>query len=899
MKKNKEKINFQKIKEIMFKQMPDKNSNIMIYIWAALIPVAIMLLTTIWLKISPFGSGSYLIIDMVGQYSAFLAYLRTIILGTGNNIFYSFSKTIGGDVYGLFTYYLASPINLIVTLFPSKDIPYAVLLIIFTKIGLAGLTSNILITRGKTNDWKSLIFSTSYALTAYNISFGYNIMWMDAIFLLPLIIMGIDKILENKSPIQYVICLVLTLMINYYIGFMVCIFSGMYFIYKLLIKKDKLKKYIIKTLKFLIISLIAVGIAAVVLLPSFKLIQEGRATFDTKELKFEANYKFIDILSRFYTHTSGIKQVDNGGMPHIFCGVAINLFLITYFLNKKIDTREKILSSIILGILLISFHVNTINLIWHGLNGPAWFYYRYSFVFSFMCIMLAHRSFEKLKEGISLKEIIKTLLIYIAITIFVENKKYEYIRFQWLYFDFALFLVYIYLIYNYINYKYIETEKNKKIVLTLKKHIQDIIIITIIILNSANLLINAKYSLEDIQGGIYSTQFYQQFQEETQKIIDKIQSEDTGFYRLEKTFNRSLNDGMQLNYNGIAHSSSTYQLSTSTFLGKLGIQKKQWFLEYNNGSTRAVDNLLGVKYVLAENDINKDYTELFSEGSVTVYRNENVLPLAFTVEDDVKNINMDTENTFEIQNQIYKKITGKDKNIFSKETNYEIETENLSITEYESDTIYKKQNEDIESSIKYKIKVNDTKNLYAYITAYEGDCAEIYINGEKKVDAFYSYDTEMINLGKYKVGETIELKIVLERTMATIRDMQLYYEDTKILEEYCNILKQEKVEIDKISSSRLRETVKVNEENKYILFTIPYSNGWKIKVDGKEVEKYEVMNALIAIKIEQGEHIIEMSYIPTGFRNGAIISIISLITMSLILIIDKKTAIKVENKNKM
>ena len=228
MKKVKKKINFQKIKEKLFEQMPDKNSNLMIYIWATLIPIAIMLLTTIWLKISPFGSGSYLIIDMIGQYSAFFSYLKTILLGTGNNIFYSFSKSIGGDMYGLFTYYLISPINLILTLFSSKNIPYAVMLIIFTKIGLAGLTSNILFTREKVNDWKSLIFSTSYALIAYNISFCYNVMWLDAVFLLPLIIIGIDKILENKSPLLYVICLSITLMVNYYIGFMICIFSGIY-----------------------------------------------------------------------------------------------------------------------------------------------------------------------------------------------------------------------------------------------------------------------------------------------------------------------------------------------------------------------------------------------------------------------------------------------------------------------------------------------------------------------------------------------------------------------------------------------------------------------------------------------------------------------------------------------
>lgn len=885
MEKGKKNLEKKKLKDIMFKQMPDENSNLIIYIWAALIPIAIMLITTILLKINPFGEGSYLIVDMAGQYTSFFSYLRTLILENGNNIFYSFSKTIGGDIYGLYTYYLISPINLIFILFSSSNIPYAVMLIIFIKIGLAGLTFNMLITRGKNNYWKSLIFSTSYALMAYSVSFCYNVMWLDAVYLLPLIIIGVDKILENKSPLMYIICLTLTLIFNYYIGFMVCIFIGIYFIYKLLLKKDKLQRYITKTVIFLIISLIAVGISAIVLLPSFRLIQEGRATFDFEILKFESNFKFMDIFSKFYTYTSGGSEVQNGGMPHVFCGIIINLLLITYFLNKKIDIREKILSSIVLGILLISFHVNTFNLIWHGLNNPAWFYYRYSYVFSFMCIMLAHRSFENLESGISIKEIIKTLLIFFIITIFVENKEYEYVKFIWLYFDVALFAIYSYLIYCYIKNKNNESKKAISIA--------NAIIILIIIINSLNLLLNAKYTIEDIQNGVYSTEYYQNYQVTMQEIIDNVKSQDSSFYRIEKDFDRSLNDAMQLNYNGISHSSSTYQLDTNNFLEKLGMQKKDWFINYNKGSTEAADCLLGVKYLLNKEETSKDYIELFKQDVVTVYENMNALNLAYAVENSVKNINMNSTNTFEIQNEIYKKITGENKNIFSKEENYEIETENLIVNEKDSETTYIKQDEETEGSIIYNIKVTDNKNLYFYVISNENEKADINIKSKnymkKYGTVFDTYSTEMIDLGKHNIGDEIKVEIKPEKTTFTIKDVELYYEDTQILKEYCDKLKDEQVNLEKISSSHLQGTVNINEKNKYILFTIPYSDGWTIKVDGEEVETYEVMESLLAIKIPQGEHKIDMKYMPTGFKLGMAISIISIFAMISILIIDKKS----------
>ena len=353
---------------------------------------------------------------------------------------------------------------------------------------------------------------------------------------------------------------------------------------------------------------------------------------------------------------------------------------------------------------------------------------------------------------------------------------------------------------------------------------------------------------------------------------------------------------MQLNYNGISHSSSTYQLSTSVLLEKLGIHKKQWFLDYNKGSTEAVDNLLGIKYLLSKEPINKDYQELFEQESIKVYENENALPLAFAAKNQIIYTDLENKNTFEAQNEIYKSITGENKNIFTEEDNYEIDTENLLISQSNFYTTYTRQDEEIGGIIKYTIKVTDTKNLYAYIQSNEDDEVNIYVNGDKYGEAFDSYSTEMIDLGKNKIGDTITLEIMLKKSKFTLKEFELYYEDTQMLREYCDIIKQEGVNLEKISSSKLRGTVDIKDKNKYILFTIPYSEGWKVKVDGNEVKKYEIMDSLIAIEIEQGEHIIEMQYTPIGFKTGAAISIISIISMLLILIIDKKTATKVEKK---
>ena len=358
---------------------------------------------------------------------------------------------------------------------------------------------------------------------------------------------------------------------------------------------------------------------------------------------------------------------------------------------------------------------------------------------------------------------------------------------------------------------------------------------------------------------------------------------------------------MELNYNGVSHSSSTYQLNTYVFLEKLGIQKKGWFLNYNNGSTEAVDSFLGIKYILSKKNIKKEYEEVFEQEGITAYENLNALPYAFAVENGIIELDLNNElgNTFETQNKIYKTITGKNKNIFTEEENYEIETNNLSESEKNGNKTYKKINEKENASIIYKIKVTDELNLYTNIVSNDDNEIEIYINDEKYGNAFYEFNTEMISMGKFEKGDEIKLEIKLKKSKFVLKDIKIYYENTALLEEYCNILKQQKVNLEVINSSKLKGTVNIKGNNKYILFTIPYSKGWKIKVDGEEIETYEIMDALLAIQIESGEHSIEMNYTPVGFNNGLLISIISLVLALSILVIDKKSHKKVENKEKM
>lgn len=369
----------------------EKVKKVVLYLLAFLFPLVLLVGIFIYLKVYPFGENTYLPVDAFGQYVNFLQYFRNVFLEDGS-IIYSLSKSIGGEMYGLFAYYLISPFNFITLFFQKGNMTFVFDIILILKVATSNLTFTYYLNRRKKADFTNLIFAIMYSFSAYVVTYGFNIMWLDAVILLPLVVAGIDDIVHSKKNILYIISLSLTLITNYYVGFMVCIFSLMYFIYKILIgdlenKKEALTKIGI----FIISSICAALIAGVILVPVFIGLQDGRADFSFSELSLDKNFNIENLMSKFATNSFDLEEIKNSAMPPVFCGILANVLTLSYFFNGKIKIREKILSLLLLILFIISFYIKGINLLWSMGNIPAWYIYRYAFCFSFMYIIFAKK----------------------------------------------------------------------------------------------------------------------------------------------------------------------------------------------------------------------------------------------------------------------------------------------------------------------------------------------------------------------------------------------------------------------------------------------------------------------------------------------------------------------------
>lgn len=80
----------------------------------------------------------------------------------------------------------------------------------------------------------------------------------------------------------------------------------------------------------------------------------------------------------------------------------------------------------------------------------------------------------------------------------------------------------------------------------------------------------------------------------------------------------------------------------------------------------------------------------------------------------------------------------------------------------------------------------------------------------------------------------------------------------------------------------------ISNDNALAIYTIPYDEGWRVMVNGKNVKIENVDNGFIAIKINKGKNDIIFKYFPQGLKEGIIISGTSLLLFIFYVILIRK-----------
>ena len=848
---------------------------------AFIIPAAIMYLLYVAMEIFPFGDGSVLVLDLNGQYVYFFEGLRNIVY-EGGSFLYSFSRALGGEFMGIWAYYLASPLSFIVLFFKKTQILDALHVLFILKCGLCGLTFGYYL--NKTSKLKNRVmiitFSAMYALSSYAVVQQHNTMWIDALIYLPLITLGVENIIKEGKYKLFVITLALSILSNYYIGYMTCIFVALYFFYYYFANmqddKNNLleeKNHFIKSLsRMALYSLIAVGIAMIIILPAYYSLSFGKDEFSNPSFALKQNYDFLDVMTKLLP--GSYDTVRPEGMPFIYTGILTLLLVPIYFISNKFSAVERVMSGVLICFFFLSFNASTLDLIWHGLQFPNWLNHRYSFMLCFFLLLLAYKGFESL--DITTPKTVLSIGSFIVLFLFIIQKfDYENIPdLKSIWIALACVVIYMLLIFCVIRTGGADT---------INVVLSSLICLELFcsgLLNMISLGNDVVYS---------SRSSYLDFMNKYQPIVDIVRENDDSFYRMEKTYHRKTNDAFSLWYRGLSNSTSTLNKSTIQFLKDMGYASRSHWSKYLGG-TPITDSLLGIKYIISDKDISPLYSVAHKTEELFAYENPYALSIAYGVSSDVADyrmilgVNEETDeeelikkdtfiNPFDRINSIVDLMLDDDNGVqvFVPIEQNEITTANCNVSYIAGHVKYLPIDKNKAANIYYSFTSVSNEEVYFYLPSDYPRQVKLTLNGNP-YDTFYGNETaRIISLGRFPVGSTVKLTVTIDQTDLYVwnKGTAFYYMDHDAFKEVMEKLSVSQFEIEEYTEDHFVGTINVEQGHETILTTIPYDKGWNVYLDGKKVETYESLDALMAFDAEVGEHTLEMRYLPKEFVIGA------------------------------
>lgn len=870
------------------------------YFLCFLLPAALLFAAYALFRIWPFGEKSVLSLDLNAQYVYYYDYMYDVFAGE-ESLFYCWSRNLSGEFIGIIGYYLASPFNLLVWLWDRAWITEGLLTMTLAKAGSCGLAMCFLLKkhRGYANA-TAVPFSVMYALCGYFVAQTMNPMWLDGLIALPLVVMGVERICDKRRFKLYVLSLVYVFVANFYIGYMVGIFSAIYFAYYLASGKGGNKcfgQYCGSVLLYGASSVCAILMSAFMILPVYKSLSNGKLTFSVPDYSLAENFDIAEIFIKLFPTTYDTVRME--GMPALYAGTLALVFAVIYFMCRRISVRERISGAALIGIMVLCMYIRPVDMLWHGGQMPNWLPYRYSFMISFMLVLFGAQAFDGIKS-VRAKHFGTAFIILLCMLLFADlnNDSWDYDSV--LTFLLPLAVLAVVCIMAYVYKRYYRTVDMK---------------IAMAALVCAECLLNTAVTLYAMDKDItFSTRASYRFSiPMTREITQQVHEYDDGFYRMEKTFHRCVNDPAALQMYGMSHSSSTLNSTAITLLKQLGFASREHYTRYD-GATVLTDDIFGVKYVLAKDESTVPYTDTVEikqgEGSaqdIKVYQNKDALPVAYLASADVLTLDVsdyaitkeeeaeraetgltEIEQPFLLQNQLARALTGDEglDDIFKRVTDIEFDSRNIrSGATEDAHRSYRKKDEDSEAWISYKITLHEDGPVYMYFpTKYERE-TEMYINGVYRGN-YYLYENYSIEyLGTYSAGESFELKLKLLDNAVYFKEAQFFYADTAALEGFNAALSGRNAETQLTRTSGDTLELSVNAEEDCVLFaTIPAEEGWTVLVDGKETEWTTAMGgALIAVPVSAGEHTIALDFFPAGMKLGLLLTAIGAAAFALLI----------------
>lgn len=815
-------------------------------------------------------------VDWISQHSVLPDYFRQQFYNTGQ-LFPEFAANIGGgqNIYNFAYYGLYSPVVLISYFLPFvKMSDYMMAAGVISLLAAVLLFYKWLLRRGITSRL-SFLTALLFLLSGPMIYHSYNqIMFVNYMPFLCLAFLGVDRYFEKQKAGLYTISVFLMILTSFYFSIGGMFALVLYGIYRYAEGKEKLGEnikilgFVSDGFRFLLPMLTAVLMSAVLLVPTAMALAGGR----------EGGHKTA--LSALL-----IPEIPIFRVVYTPYGIGLTTLAITVLITGLTYRKlyEKFLHIACIAIL-------TVPLFAYLLNGGLYIRDKVTIPFlPLLCYLIATYLEKQKRREISfwagaLPFLLTIVLVYMG----REQGKYsEYL--DWVLVD-ALVMLVCYLIFYWKKFDWV----------LIAVPIGFLALYGVVLHKSADKMIEPAF---------YEEVTNKQIRTEIEELTEK----EKGFYRMEQSGTTSEN-AANLNriWNMQQYVSSIYSSSYNPAYQKFRTETFLVEQPFRNVLMQSVtenpiyQKLMGVKYILSKQEI-AGYQQEKKVGDVTVYKNEEVLPIAYVTNQMIsekayedlafpysqlaflrfavgKSVN-DTVNPKEVLNSQVK------------ETGAEIPMEDTQAIEKVEDGYHIKSKEI--QNVKLKISEEAQKEEILFVqfelkNYKRSKDVSVWLAGVKnKLSAgshiYYNGNTTFTYAVNLKVGQT-EVNLGLGAGNYEIRNLRCYIGNT---DESLKTLCQSEFRVDKAQTKGNRIVGSVDGvKDGYLITSIPYDEHFEVKIDGKDVKYEKVNTAFLGVKMPDGTHEVEIVYHAPGLKMGKVLSVTGLLLLAGMMLWNKKKAYK-------
>lgn len=837
------------------------------------IPFVVMLGVFLFIGLTPFSQNSIHSGDFLSQYFPLYIGLHKLFWsGDFSGLFWSFEKSLGGAMPSVWGFNSLSPFTFLYVIFPISSFQVLSYVIPLLRAGVMGVVFGYFLEKKfqgvSKHYWLSLGLASSYALSGFVVSQQFNPNFLDNLVYIPFILLGIEEIASGKRSVKLPLFLAISLITDFYTGYMMCLFVALYTFYVLFSKNISLKETMLKLGKVALFALIGVGLAAFWLLPVFSALLESKASAgSTFAWSWNPVNDLVAMPQKFILGSFGEKEWgDSKALPQLFIG-GLGLFgCCTFFAKREITLRKKLAATIVLLVLLLSFSIQGFDQIWHMGQRPVGFYFRNSWVANSFMLVLASESLMQWKDEFRLNEFLVSIFGFGSILVLSTLRNLQFVETSQKILAFVIWTIIL------IAFFFRRVKRIRRLQLATGMVIAELMISAFVGFRRVPFFIGNSGLTEQME-------FAKTFAQEG--------------YRNYKTFTRmEMHKGLShanfpiaFGYNGASHFTSSLEYSLIEEMSHLGLPTSQSVANYSDRNV-ILDSFFGVSHFMMDGDEKRVFADVrgmyAKEGTLknfTIYHNPYAFSLGYlTNENTATTISFEKNQPAANVNQLLQVIGLSGANALTEAGVGEPVTTNLT----KGQDKYTLTNENEPAKIEWKFNPQPNKLYFVQIPERQAGSvikSQVMLNGISYPYENRFHENQLWIIGNGNLDQTINFAIENAKVKEwDLRDFKFYSIDITTL---ANALTQYKkandITVDEYSNAMVKAHVTVtNSEQSFATFTIPYHSGWSVTVDGKKQEAKKALDFFMGVSLTEGEHEIVWSYTPPGLHLGMFISISSL-----------------------